>query len=127
MGGDLIPLPAGEAERARGGSPEAALARRLLAAQRARDAALGADLFRDVAWEILLTLFAGQEEGRHLSPASLYAAAAVPPAAARRWVKALEKQGLLVRIGDAADDARAHLYLSGEAVRRTRELLRSWL
>jgi len=127
MGGDLIPLPAGEAERRRAGSPEAALARRLLAAQRARDAAFGVDLFRDVPWEMVLSLFAAQEEGGHVSPVSLYAAAGVAPAAARRWVRALEKQGLLVRIGDAADDSRAHLYLSGEAVRRTRELLRSWL
>lgn len=127
MGGDLIPLPAGNAKSSRPGSPEAALARRLLAAQRARDAALGGDLFRDVPWEVLLGLFVAQEEGRHVSPTFLYTEAGVSPAAARRWVKALEKQGLLVRIGDAADDARAHLYLSGEAVRKTRELLRSWL
>jgi hypothetical protein len=127
MSGGLIPLTAGEAERLRARAPEAALARRLLAAQRERDAALGTALFRDIPWEIVLGLFAAQEEGRHVSPASLFDDARVPAATARRWVRALEKQGLVVRIGDAADDGRAHLYLTGETARRMRELLRSWL
>ncbi|MEA3018038.1 MAG: hypothetical protein QOI38_2760 [Sphingomonadales bacterium] len=127
MSGGLIPLAAGEAERLRARSPEAALARRLLAAQRERDAALGTALFRDVPWVIVLSLFAAQEEGRHVSPASLFDGVGVPPTTARRWVRALEKQGLVVRIGDAANDGRAILYLAGETARRTRALLRSWL
>jgi len=127
MSSGLTPLTAREAERLRARSPEAALARRLLQAQRERDIALGAPVFRDLAWEIVLSLFAAQEEGRHVTPAALFAATSVAAPAARRWVKALEKQNMLVRIGDPADDGRAHLYLSGDAVRRTRELLRSWL
>ncbi|HEX8654593.1 MAG TPA: hypothetical protein VF693_05150 [Allosphingosinicella sp.] len=127
MSGGLIPLTAREAERLRARSPEAALARRLLAAQRERDAALGAALFRDISWEIVLSLFAAQEEGRHVSPVFLFDGAGAPAATVRRWIKALEKQGLVVRIGDAGDDGRAHLYLTGETARRTRELLRSWL
>jgi DNA-binding MarR family transcriptional regulator len=127
MSGGLTPLTAGEARRLRARSPEAALARRLLATQLERDAAFGTALFRDIPWEILLSLFAAQEEGRHLSPVSLFDGTGVSDSAARRWVKALEKQGLVVRIGAAADDGRAHLYLSGEAARRMRDMLRCWL
>ena len=42
-------------------SAEGRLARRLLEARRKREEMLGADLFRDPAWDILLDLFLAHE------------------------------------------------------------------
>ena len=108
-------------------SPEAALAQRLLERRREREEALGAQLFRDPAWDMLLDLFVAQEEGRPVTLATVYVAPSVPITAAHRWVLVLEKQGLLVRIGDPVDFERSHLYLSGTATAKLRGLLRSWL
>lgn len=125
--GKINPVASGLENGLRERSPEGALAVQLLQGQRDRDAALGADLFRDPVWEMLLSLFAAQDEGRHVTAAALCAGLPAEVETSRRWVKALEKQGLLVRRGDCNDDSRALIYLSGEAARRTRELLRSWL
>lgn len=108
-------------------SPEAALARRMMLGRRARGQALGADLFGDVAWEILLHLFLAHERGEHISVAALPRLVSAPPGCAERWLLALETKGLAVTIGDAASGERMHVYLSGDAVGRMRTLLRSWL
>lgn len=112
---------------ARKRSPEGALAARLLRAQSERNAALGTTLFGDPAWALLLTLFVASDEGGHPTAAALCAQQPGGAERSKRLLKALEQEGMVVRLGDAADDGRAFVYLSGGTARRLRALLGSWL
>ena len=82
-------------------------AQALLTQRRARDAAAGplAELFGEPGWDILLTLFIALEEGRTMHPAAIADAVAVRPAVLARWLKVLEKRGLIWAA--AAPDAEA--------------------
>ena len=120
----IVPLRGAEARKR---SREGALAARLLRAQSERKAALGPTVFGDPAGAILLSLFVASDDGGHLTAAALCAAQPGGPARSKRFLKALEEEGMVVRLGDAADDGRAFVYLSGGAARRLRALLGSWL
>lgn len=121
---DSARLPARESGPADGKplSPEARLARELIAARRTRDEMFGAALFGEPAWDMLLHLFVAYERGEHVKPAALAEAVPVAPAAAERWLRALEKAGHVVSIGAADRDA-GYVYLAGDTARRLRALL----
>lgn len=67
---------------------------------------VGADLFRDPAWDMLLELFAGHERGEKLSVSSLCLASGTPPTTALRHIQRLEKHGLVTRQSDTVDERR---------------------
>lgn len=114
--------PAGRAQGSRptdaASSPSAAkVARRLLAERRRRDRALGADLFGEPAWDILLLLFAAGEERLRYSVSDICMETPAPTTTAHRWLVALIERGLLVRVDDPRDGRRSHVYLSPDARR----------
>lgn len=62
-------------------------------------------LFAEPAWDMLLDLFVNAVRGVRVCTVSLCLAAAVPQATGLRWIKVLQKQGL-VRRHRAPDDGR---------------------
>jgi DNA-binding MarR family transcriptional regulator len=107
-----------------GGPPNpAATADALLAARRGRAEALGADLFADPAWDMLLALFASAERGEALPVTRLCAAAGVPQTTALRWLEQLEQGRLIARAADTADARRTLITLAPAAREKMRTLL----
>lgn len=65
--------------------------RRILAARRIREQQLGAELFADPSWDLLLEAFAADLEQKPIFLADLCRAAPVPETTAMRWLKKLEQ------------------------------------
>lgn len=86
--------------------------RELIKMRRTRERMLGPELFADPGWDILLDLFAAQEEGQQVSVSSLCIAAAVPPTTALRWITNMTESGILVRRQDPQDARRVYIELS---------------
>ncbi|HEX8443120.1 MAG TPA: MarR family winged helix-turn-helix transcriptional regulator [Allosphingosinicella sp.] len=93
---------------------DAARVRAIIRARRLRDQFLGADLFADPAWDMLLDLMAARLEGQRVPVSSLCMAAAVPPTTALRWIKVLSEQGIFVRTADPQDGRRIYIELADE-------------
>ncbi|WP_428628731.1 hypothetical protein [Sphingopyxis sp.] len=83
--------------------------------RRLREQKFSADLFSDPAWDMMLDLYAAQQEGGDVSVSSLCIAAAVPATTALRWIKRLTDEGWLVREDDTRDQRRTYLHLSSFA------------
>lgn len=81
-----------------------------------RNELIGAPLFRDPAWDMLLELFAAHEGGRNVSVSSLCYASGVPPTTALRQIHRLEKHKLLVRKGDSQDNRRCYVQPTPKAI-----------
>ena len=62
-------------------------------------------LFQEPAWDMLLHLFVQQERGERVPISNLSNASCVPQTTALRWIKVLEREGL-VRCGQSRSDAR---------------------
>jgi DNA-binding MarR family transcriptional regulator len=92
--------------------------RDLLKSRRARDQFFDSSLFADPAWDILLELYAAELGQQRISVSTLCAAAAVPATTALRWIKILEKNGLLVRTDDPMDGRRTFISLAPDAFDR---------
>lgn len=107
-----------------GGVAVVELARRMVELRRRRDASLGAELFSEPAWNILLHLFLAGAEGRIVSVSAACEGAAAPQTTALRRLRQLEEAGLIVRAGDPADARRAYVRLSALACRKMRSLLK---
>lgn len=79
--------------------PEASSKYRLVCqayeARRQRTEIFDADLFADPAWDILLASFREHLAVRPFTLGDAIAAADVPPSTGARWVKLLERRGLL--------------------------------
>lgn len=84
-------------------------------ARRLRDQHLGAGLFEDPAWDMLLDLFAAELERAQVSVSSLCIAAAVAPTTALRWISRMTEAGLFERRPDPFDRRRAFMGLSRRA------------
>lgn len=89
--------------------------RLILKARRNRAQFFEAELFADPAWDILLELYAAELGQRRMSITSLCIGAAVPATTALRWLRTLEKKGLLVCKADPCDGRRVFVRLSGTA------------
>lgn len=116
-----LPLEADPgAEKA--GAPEvtAELVEWVISARRRRAHFFSADLFADPAWDMLLDLFEAEIRMRRVSVSSLCIAAAVPASTALRWINAMVKEGLFVRIPDPNDLRRIYIELSPEASKALR-------
>lgn len=83
--------------------------------RRQRQYALGADVFSDPCWDMLLDLFVQTAKGVDVSVKSACLASGVPCTTALGYVSILEREGLLTRLADQADRRRTFLRLSDEA------------
>lgn len=69
-------------------------------------------LFGEPAWDLLLDLFIARVSGLRISITSACIAAQVPSTTALRWLKVLERRGLIVRDGDELDQRRSWVELT---------------
>jgi DNA-binding MarR family transcriptional regulator len=95
----------------------------ILKARRLRDEFFGSSLFADPAWDILLELYVAELKGIRRSVSAVCIGAAVPLTTALRWIRSLEKKGLLVRTDDYFDGRRSYISLAPEASERMAALL----
>lgn len=95
--------------------PDPRLLRRIIRQRQLRQRFIGADIFADPAWDMLLDLAAARAENRRVSITSLCIAANVPPTTALRWISQLVEAGLFLRICDETDKRRAFIELSNKA------------
>lgn len=103
-----------EEERERVALAEFAMRWRLL--RQRRNELVGAPLFRDPAWDMLLELFAAHEGRRKVSVTSLCLASGVPGTTALRQLQLLEEHGLLTRRGNSEDSRRCYVEPTAKAV-----------
>ena len=101
-------------ERGRAGMGEWLTA--VLRARRLRTVHIGGGLFGDPAWDMLLHLMKARLDGERVFVSGLCAAAAVPGTAGMKWIKQLEKKGLLVRRRAAGDSRKVLVELTEAAV-----------
>ena len=80
-----------------------------------RDDFLSEGLFGEPAWDILLDLFACEEEGRSVRISSACIGAAVPASTALRYLSEMERRGLVERCRDEVDRRGQYVRLSNEA------------
>jgi len=99
---------------ARHGDRLSEAARTILVNRRSRLDLLPAELFGEWPWEMLLTLFVADSEGRRLSARMIAAELACGPLTMTRWMQHLTRTGLV--IGDAATDPDEPLTLSPTAI-----------
>jgi DNA-binding MarR family transcriptional regulator len=97
--------------------------RRILKFRRRREALLGASLFADPAWDMLLDLLIAEEERRLIPVTALCHAAPVPTTTALRYVGALKDAGFIVREPHPDDRRIAFVRLTSDASSRLRTLL----
>lgn len=91
-----------------------------------RNELVGAPLFRDPAWDMLLDLFAAHQQGHQVSISSLCYASGVSQSTALRHMNWLERHGLVERVNDPCDLRRSWVRATPPAlsgVERTIELL----
>ena len=91
---------------------------RLYQERRARDTLVGAALFGEPTWDMLLDLYARQQLGRPTSITDACLAAAAPQSTALRHLKRMLAEGLLVREIDSADARRSWIRLSAPLLTR---------
>lgn len=92
--------------------PGVELAAWLLMARRLREEVLGAELFSDPAWDILLDVYAAEGKGKKIQISSLAPVNGVPSSTARRWAHKLIELGLLERERDERDGRLSYIRLA---------------
>lgn len=107
-------------------------ARALLRERRMRLAEFPAGFFGEPVWDILLDMYAAEQEGMRLCVSSVCIASGAPPTTALRYIRAIETAGLISREPNPADRRGSFLSLSESArlsmeslldrMARTREL-----
>jgi DNA-binding MarR family transcriptional regulator len=86
--------------------------RAVIRARHLRGRYFSQDLFADPAWDIMLDLLCAELCNRRVAVSSLCLAAAVPATTALRWMKSMEKQGLIIRHNDPLDGRRVFIELA---------------
>ena len=87
-------------------------AARLLKIRSMRAELLGAAIFQDLAWDMLLDLYVREAEGRRVSVTSLTIASGGAPTTALRHLHKLLAHGLVTRQDDAEDGRRSWIALT---------------
>jgi len=72
-------------------------ARHIQAQRRLRDEILGAELFGDPGWDLMLDLYVAQASGKRVSVTSAAIGSGKPMSTGLRWVKLLIEHGLIPR------------------------------
>jgi DNA-binding MarR family transcriptional regulator len=104
-----------------------AAARAWLRCRRLRETALGADLFSDPAWDMLLDLYIEHQAGRAPAVSSLCLASHAPATTALRWIGRLEGDGLVTRTPDATDGRRIYIRIVPATVEALDRLMDSYI
>lgn len=99
------------------------LAETFLRVRRLRGQHLGADLFADPAWDMLLDLFVQRRRGHRVSVTSLCIASQVPSTTALRWISIIVDRGLAQRETDTTDGRRIFIGLSETGERAVAQVL----
>ena len=81
-----------------------------------RNDVIGAELFSDPAWDMLLDLFASHDRGERVSAIALSLSSGVPQSTALRTIQRLEEKGLIVREGDPDDLRRSWIRATPEVL-----------
>lgn len=81
------------------------------------------ELFGEPAWDIVLDVFIRQMLGEKTGVTSACLASCVPVTTALRWIKVLEKEGLMEREDDPSDGRRYFLRMSPGGVRQMKQFL----
>jgi DNA-binding MarR family transcriptional regulator len=92
-----------------------------------RNDVLGAPIFRDPSFDMLLELFANDQRGEQISVTSLCYASGVPMTTALRHLGQLEKHGLIAREGDHRDSRRCYVRPTARAITGLEILFSQWL
>ena len=95
--------------------------RTLIRVRRRRARYLPDELLADPVWDMLLDLLDSEIAQRRVSVSSVCFASGVPTTTALRWLKTMEKKGLVIRRPDSLDGRRVYVELSpetSEALRR---------
>ena len=89
--------------------------RSIIRARQLRARFFPAELFADPAWDILLDLYAAEMSQLRVSVSNACIASAVPATTGLRWLKQLERHGLVVRRTDLFDGRRVFVELTPQA------------
>lgn len=81
------------------------------------------DLFADPAWDMLLEIFVADLTQHKMPVSSACMSARVPATTGLRWLKVLERQGLIRRFDDPHDRRRVFVSLTPEAFTKMRLLV----
>jgi DNA-binding transcriptional ArsR family regulator len=92
-----------------------------------RNTVIGAPIFRDPGFDMLLELFAADQRGQQISVTSICYASGVPMTTAYRHLDLLEKHGLVVREGDRRDHRRCYIRPTPKAIGSLEILFNQWL
>lgn len=92
-----------------------------------RNTVMGAAIFRDPGFDMLLELFAADQRGYRITVTSLCHASGVPMTTAHRHLSQLERHGLAVREGDLRDHRRSYVRPSAKAITALETLFHQWL
>lgn len=103
----------------------ARLARNLIRARARRRRFFDASLFSDPAWDILLEVFAAEQEGRRVCISTAGLGGQIPLTTALRWINLLQQQGLLRREDDPLHGRRSLLFLTDKGSGAMRDYFRS--
>ncbi|WP_162232724.1 winged helix DNA-binding protein [Sphingomonas sanxanigenens] len=120
---NLIEAALMEAEAAPRRRSIADFATGMLAVRSRRNEAIGADIFRDPAWDMMLDLLAAAHQGRQVSVSSLCYASGVPNSTALRHIEHLDQLGLVERTPDPEDHRRAFIRATDAAIESMSGLL----
>lgn len=81
------------------------------------------DLFADPAWDMLLEIFVSDLSQQKMPVSSACISARVPPTTGLRWLKVLERRGLVHRMADPRDRRRVFVSLTPDAFTKMRLLV----
>ena len=99
------------------------LACRIYDTRRARARYFETSMFGEPVWDMLLALFCLQSRRTRLSVSGLSYAADVPQTTGLRWMRRLEKEGLIARTRDWRDGRRSFLHLTPKGEQLMRDYL----
>jgi CheY-like chemotaxis protein len=123
---DLPDTFAGSEDGNEGGLPDLLeQVRGMVKARRRRADFLDSDLFADPVWDILLDLTSARLEGSPVTVMSACAAAQVPTTTALRYLRQMEKMGLVKRTTDVADKRRVHVQITDKTFETMVDYLRA--
>jgi DNA-binding MarR family transcriptional regulator len=117
-GGDGHEVRRAVAELARDSGFWGVLAEELYRDRRRRASHLPSHLLGEPAWDILLDLYIAEKRNQSVSVTSACIAAAVPLTTALRWLRQLERDGLVERRDDQSDARRRYVRLTESGYER---------
>lgn len=105
----------------------ASLAKHIYAARAERAKFLGADLFGEPAWDILLSLYVAEHEDRRMKISAACNESGVPASTALRWIERLIELKLLKRFQNHLDSRSSFVELTEEGLQKMEQVLeRTW-